>query len=243
MIKVNPMPSIRAHLIDPNPLSREGLTAVLEGGGVNVVGYSDTVAVAPQQPDPDQHDVTIVDSTAYPQGIKFAMFEDLRRRFAGSYLVALIQDDDLDALKSCVDNKLDGAIPKTFSGSVFIKVLQVIIEGERYFPASMLPADARTQTTTAFDATQSGDGPELRQLTHSDRQILQQLASGGSNKAIASALGCAEATIKVHMKRILRKINVDNRTQAAVWALNNGLASPGNTAHPDAFSDVPNARR
>lgn len=237
------MHSVRAHLIDPNPLSREGLTAVLEGGGVTVVGYSDTTAMVPQQPGPDQHDVTIVDCTAYPQDIKFEILEGLRSNFASSYLVALIHDDDLEGLKTCVDKKLDGAVPKTFSGFVFIKVLQVIIEGERYFPASMLPADAGTHTRTTFDSTHLGDGTEMGQLTHSDRQILQQLAAGGSNKAIASALGCAEATIKAHMKRILRKINVDNRTRAAVWALNNGVASPGNTAQPEASGDVPNAMR
>ena len=237
------MTSIHAYLIDPSPLSREGLTAVLEGGGVTVVGHSDTTATALQQPAPNQHDVTIVDCTAHPQSTKSAMFEDLRRNFAGSYLVALVHDDDLEGLKACFDNKVDGVVPKTFSGSVFIKVLQVIVEGERYFPASMLPADAGTQSTTPYAATQIGDRTETGQLTPRDRQILQQLAAGGSHKEIASALGCAEATIKVHMKRILRKINVDNRTRAAVWAMNNGVASPGNTAQPDASGNVPNTLR
>ncbi|MBK1670568.1 hypothetical protein CKO28_21335 [Rhodovibrio sodomensis] len=241
------MTCIRAYLIDPNPLCREGLTAVLEGGGIKVVGYSNTPDSAQQAGD-RQHDVTIVDCTAYPQDIRSAMLENLRSCFAGSYLVALIHDDDLDALRNCFHMKFAGAVPKTFSGSVFIKVLHVIVEGERYFPSSMLPADAGAHanwvhTPSNFDPPKFPDRAELRQFTPRDRQILQQLAAGESNKAIASALGCAEATIKVHMKRILRMINVHNRTQAAIWALNNGVASPGHVGRRDPVSDVLEAPR
>ncbi len=60
-------------------------------------------------------------------------------------------------------------------------------------------------------------------LSEREMQILQCLVQGDSNKLIANRLSITEATVKVHMKSLLRKINVSNRTQAAIWALNNGL--------------------
>jgi two-component system, NarL family, nitrate/nitrite response regulator NarL len=53
--------------------------------------------------------------------------------------------------------------------------------------------------------------------------ILRHLAEGLANKVIASEIGIAQATVKVHVKSILTKIGVVNRTQAAIWAMNNGL--------------------
>ena len=56
-------------------------------------------------------------------------------------------------------------------------------------------------------------------LSERERQIIDGLIKGESNKTIARAFGIAEATVKVHMKAILRKIPCSNRTQVAIWAL------------------------
>src|SRR5260370_39172065 len=58
-------------------------------------------------------------------------------------------------------------------------------------------------------------------LSAQERRILQSLVEGNSNKVIARKIDIAEATVKVHLKAILRKIKVHNRTQAAIWAVNN----------------------
>jgi two-component system nitrate/nitrite response regulator NarL len=68
-------------------------------------------------------------------------------------------------------------------------------------------------------------------LSEREEQILRDLVKGLSNKIIARKLDIAEATVKVHMKSILRKIRVANRTQAAIWALENGYAA--NNLHPE----------
>jgi two-component system nitrate/nitrite response regulator NarL len=70
-------------------------------------------------------------------------------------------------------------------------------------------------------------------LSEREQQILRCLLNGESNKAIARRLNIADATVKVHMKTLLRKVNVENRTQAAIWALNHGVASETEQAqHP-----------
>src|SRR5262249_29075106 len=68
--------------------------------------------------------------------------------------------------------------------------------------------------------------PAFRQLlSRRERQVLVYLARGDSNKMIARRCEISEATVKVHLKAILRKIAAHNRTQAAIWALENGLHS------------------
>jgi two-component system nitrate/nitrite response regulator NarL len=72
--------------------------------------------------------------------------------------------------------------------------------------------------------------PPLRNhpgLSEREVQILDGLVKGHPNKVIARSCAITEATIKVHMKSILRKIRVDNRTQAAIWAIENGYAGDG----------------
>jgi two-component system, NarL family, nitrate/nitrite response regulator NarL len=65
----------------------------------------------------------------------------------------------------------------------------------------------------------------IRGLSPREHEILQALVTGASNKMIAIKLGITEATVKVHLKTLLRKIDVNNRTQAAIWAMNNGLTA------------------
>jgi two-component system nitrate/nitrite response regulator NarL len=69
-----------------------------------------------------------------------------------------------------------------------------------------------------------GDKPSL---SPREREILIHLARGASNKEIARALAVAESTVKIHVQHILRKLNLASRVQAAVWAIENGIATKG----------------
>lgn len=87
-------------------------------------------------------------------------------------------------------------------------------------------SDAMTRAG-AVVSTQRNDeglmnGPSKRKLSEREVQILDSLVKGHANKVIARTCDISEATVKVHMKSILRKIRVANRTQAAVWALEHG---------------------
>ena len=78
------------------------------------------------------------------------------------------------------------------------------------------------------------NGPSVRNhhsLSEREVRILDGLVKGHANKVIARTCGITEATVKVHMKSILRKIRVDNRTQAAIWAMENGYEI--RRQHPD----------
>ena len=102
----------------------------------------------------------------------------------------------------------------------FIKALDLVMLGETVLPKAILPLILERE-----DEVVPARAPETfaPQLSGRERSILRLLAEGLANKVIASKAGIAEATVKVHVKSILSKIGVINRTQAAIWAMNNGL--------------------
>jgi DNA-binding CsgD family transcriptional regulator len=127
--------------------------------------------------------------------------------------------------------------------AVFVKSIELVMMGETIYPPAFLsfvldsgtnsfdetaPRDEREKappiaTENAFIATESTIAP---QLSPREKSILRCLVEGDSNKCIARKIDIAEATVKVHVKAILRKIRVQNRTQAAVWGMKNGSLTP-----------------
>jgi DNA-binding NarL/FixJ family response regulator len=71
-------------------------------------------------------------------------------------------------------------------------------------------------------------------LTSRELEVLQLLGAGGANKAIAAELGISERTVGTHVSHILRKLGLSSRTQAALWAVREGLAGTGSGERPDA---------
>src|SRR5918997_241157 len=96
--------------------------------------------------------------------------------------------------------------------------------GATIFPGEMLPTilgrNGASPPVEIAHSTFSASG--IAGLSPQEKAILGWLADGSSNKVIARKVDAAEATVKVHVKAILRKIGVQNRTQAAIWALNQG---------------------
>jgi len=72
-----------------------------------------------------------------------------------------------------------------------------------------------------------GKSSKARRLSVRQQSVLRCLVQGDSNKTIARKIGISEPTVKVHVKAVLRRIRVSNRTQAAIWAMTNGGFSPG----------------
>lgn len=106
------------------------------------------------------------------------------------------------------------------------KKLDSVIADDVPLPAVRLPNE-----NTSSRYARIGDSPSLSSLrgrqglSEREGQILKDLVKGHSNKRIARTCAVTEATIKVHMKSILRKIHVTNRTQAAIWALGHGYCA------------------
>jgi two-component system nitrate/nitrite response regulator NarL len=106
-------------------------------------------------------------------------------------------------------------------------------------PGSGVPDAGEVLANRPFDgAARGGRAPGL---SGREEQILKALAQGQSNKVIARACTITEATVKVHVKAILRKIRVANRTQAAIWAVQNVYGADGIETVPKALHSAPPA--
>jgi two-component system, NarL family, nitrate/nitrite response regulator NarL len=122
----------------------------------------------------------------------------------------------------------DGLLTFDISANMMVHSLDLIQKGERVVPRELMqalsarPQQDRNQSTRSVQTARPGrsQAPSPREA-----EILQRLLQGHSNKTIARELGITETTVKVHLKSLLRKISASNRTQAAIWALNNGYSA------------------
>jgi two-component system nitrate/nitrite response regulator NarL len=145
----------------------------------------------------------------------------------------------------------DGYILNLGSRDMLVRSLELMFMDQQVFvlgsPIITVPnqsCDIQPPERSPFWGT-CGLAKGNAQLSHRERQVLICLAHGDSNKEIARVCHISEATVKVHLKAILRKINVRNRTQAAIWAIKHGLcATLDDNAempehHPETTTDAP----
>jgi two-component system nitrate/nitrite response regulator NarL len=115
---------------------------------------------------------------------------------------------------------LDGLCPTAMPQPALLTALELVMLGETFLPASvgfeLLKQGPRPQLWDARAAPASNTTDGMSNLSRREVQILHCLMQGASNKLIARELGVAEATVKVHLKGILRKLKAANRTQAAI---------------------------
>jgi len=127
--------------------------------------------------------------------------------------------------------------------------MELVIMGEIIFPPAFLSFVLGPEDEQLGETAPRGEKHEAMlfttedtltpQLSAREKSILRCLIEGNSNKCIARKIDIAEATVKVHVKAILRKIRVQNRTQAAIWGMNNGtLTRPANDISPPSGSDL-----
>ncbi|WP_249129144.1 MULTISPECIES: LuxR C-terminal-related transcriptional regulator [Bradyrhizobium] len=129
------------------------------------------------------------------------------------------------------------------SCDAFIKSVELVTMGETVFPPAFLSfaldSNRARETAEPSECEQAilaaAEDAILPQLSPREKAILSCLIEGDSNKCVARKINIAEATVKVHVKAILRKIRVQNRTQAAIWGMNHGsLVRPANGRAPSA---------
>jgi two-component system nitrate/nitrite response regulator NarL len=156
--------------------------------------------------------------------------------------VAMVADHyRLDELASAFRAGANGYFADVMTCEAFIKSVELVLMGETIFPKEFLsfaldferaPGDKAVVLSEERDQAiiLTMEDTIAPQLSPREKSILQCLVEGNSNKCIARKVGIAEATVKVHVKAILRKIRVQNRTQAAIWGMNNASpASPPNS--------------
>jgi two-component system nitrate/nitrite response regulator NarL len=138
-----------------------------------------------------------------------------------------------DELVSAFRAGANGCFAHVMTCDVFVRSLELVMMGETVLPTAFLsyvlgPEQGQLgngshgEDDSAAILVTETDTIAQQQLSPREKSILRFLIDGDSNKSIARKMDIAEATVKVHVKAILRKIRVHNRTQAAIWGMNNG---------------------
>ncbi|MBV7393637.1 response regulator transcription factor [Mameliella sediminis] len=131
----------------------------------------------------------------------------------GGQRVALISGE---ATREIAEQALEmgaaGFVPKTLPAKSLVNAVRFMAMGEKYAPIDFMTAPEAEETN-----------PLAKKLTPREMDVLKGLGEGKSNKEIARDLGLTEPTIKLHMKTLYRKLEVNNRTQAALAAREAGL--------------------
>jgi two-component system nitrate/nitrite response regulator NarL len=138
-------------------------------------------------------------------------------------LVVLAESMDGDRVADSFVAGVDGYLLADISPEALCESLRLVMLGEKVFPSRLvtLLASRQWRAQAAVLPAISADGV----LSEREVAIMSRLTGGMPNKVIASELTITEATVKVHLKSIMKKIGVTNRTQAAIWAINNGVAA------------------
>jgi len=202
-------------LIDDHALFREGLCYILEGlaEDVEVIeagSFEEAVTVASGE---KELDLILLDlSLPGTGGLK--AIEEVQRLWVKVPLVIVSGTaSDWDIIQ-CLKRGVCGIIPKTLSSEEMFDGLATVFEGKRFLPKSM----ARLLHRIDNDAS-------LPRLTNRQRQILELLAQGLTNKHIANKLNIAENTVRIHLAAIYQSLRVTSRTEAVFAAQKDGLIS------------------
>ncbi|MER7674002.1 response regulator transcription factor [Kitasatospora sp. NPDC096128] len=204
---------VKVFLLDDHEVVRRGVRDLLDSEpGLRVIGEAATVEQALTRVPALRPDVAVLDMRL-PDGDGVTACRELRSRMPGLACLMLTSFDDEEALLDSIMAGAAGYVLKQISGTDLVSAVRTVASGQ-----SMLDPGA----TTRLMARLRGDtGPRTRdfpELTEREREVLALIGEGLTNRQIGQRLFLAEKTVKNHISRLLAKLGVERRVQAAVIA-------------------------
>jgi DNA-binding NarL/FixJ family response regulator len=214
-------------LIDQSRLRRECLKlAVTQHNSrwrlVDVGGAADVLMMT----DRGEHFDLVLIGAATSEHVDLEEIEMLHNALPETPIVVTAESDNPQRARTILSHGTRGFLPASLSLKVLMGALDLVLAGGIYVPSSLIDP---TVTRPAAPAGNAAPGDRWGELTRRQRDVLSLIAQGKSNKLIADALVMSESTVKAHVKQIIKRLRVANRTQAALLAT--GALGPG-TALP-----------
>jgi two-component system nitrate/nitrite response regulator NarL len=212
-----------------DPIYRQGLDRVMASGGFQTVALSSAVhELLSSELHAHSPDLFLLDFGDDMAGLAHAI-GSIRREFPASKIVIVADGGSEPHFIRALQEGAAGLLVKPIGCDALVKTMELIVLGERIFPAKLI---RRIAVEDLAQAPVCADRNAIDQLSARELDVLQQLSSGSPNKLIARRFGITEATVKVHVKAILRKLGVRNRTQAALYARNQDwpMATPSDVS-------------
>jgi len=207
-------------LIDASRLFREGLRRIFAESPFEVVHESFSIDDAIPFIESLQPALVLVDLPDGGEALT-ATVNQIRVAAPSARIVVLTETIRVNRLADALSAGVDGYLLKNMSGDALQQSLRLVLLGEKVFPTDLAHLLTNGRIMPRSD---NGHMGHFNGLSDREMQILACLLNGAQNKQIAHKLEISDGTVKVHIKSILKKIRVQNRTQAAIWALNHGVA-------------------
>lgn len=204
------------------PLIRAGLRALLREHeeGMEIVEAKDAESVFGMVERGQDGDVLLLD-LELPGLDGFDGLRALHARNPELPIVVVADSDHEADVSMAIDNGASGFIPESSSAELFVNALRLVLSGNVYVPPSAFSKRFEADARPSPARRQQAD--ELTSLTPRQREVLSLIAQGDSNKEMAGKLGIAEGTIRIHVAAILKGLNLRNRTQAALLAVQSSV--------------------
>lgn len=200
-------------VVEDHALVREGLVRTLAqlGADASVVETKDAESALQVLESDDEFDLVLLD-LMLPGINGMALLAVLRRRFPALPVVIISALDDPDTIARAMRQGASGFVTKTSSSEVLLDALRQVLDGGVYVPPKALSA----RGGKGGEVARSRSLEERFGLTAGQMRVLELLMQGKSNREIAELLGLSEGTVKVHVSRIFKALNVSSRAQAMV---------------------------
>ncbi|CCK32500.1 Transcriptional regulatory protein devR (dosR) [Streptomyces davaonensis JCM 4913] len=221
---------IRVFLLDDHEVVRRGVSDLLDAEpDISVVGDAANAEHALVRAPAVRPHVAVLD-VRLPDGDGITVCRELRSRMPELAVLMLTSFDDEDALLDAIMAGASGYVLKQIRGSDLVAAVRTVASGQSMLdPATTarLMKSLRTEP-----AAEPAEAPELAGLSPREREILALIGDGLTNREIGKRLYLSEKTVKNHISRLLAKLGVQRRVQAAVLATH--LEQPEQSGRPSA---------
>ncbi len=216
------MINLRVLLIDDHTLFRVGLEALLESRGIEVVASVGSGQECLRLVEELNPDIILLDMRM-PGIDGLGVLKLLRQNELALPIVMLTTSTEESDLLESLREGAQGYLLKDMEPDELVLALRDIVSGKTVVAPDLAPILARAVQGNVSEKKEPASTP-FSDLTPRETEILGLLAEGQSNKAIARNLGISDGTVKLHVKAILRKLEVHSRVEAAVMAVEYGMS-------------------
>jgi two-component system nitrate/nitrite response regulator NarL len=217
------MKPLRVMLVDDQVLFREGMVSLLETTPekIQVVGEAENGLEATEKAKQLRPDLILMD-IGMPRCDGLEATRQIKNQVPDVKIVMLTVSDHDSDLFEAIKAGAQGYLLKNLSAAQLFEMLDGVSRGEA--PISRVTATRILEEFAQASRENVGAGSSpSAQLTRREKEVLGLVVEGASNKDIADALIISESTVKNHLRNILEKLHVQNRVQAAVVAVREGL--------------------
>lgn len=210
------MAKIRVIIADDHGVVRAGLRGLLLGAGLDVAGEAGTGLEAVSLARALHPDVVLLD-VRMPEMDGLQALTAIKAEMPDISVVMLTVYASTEYLSRAIAAGAAGYLLKDAEPEEIVRVVRAAADGEMVIDATLLQSVLGQTPVAENDALQQAD------LTQQELRVLKLIALGLNNDAIAETLVVSRNTVKTHVRHIFEKLGVSDRTQAAIWAVRNGL--------------------